>query len=736
MFAGETSFFTALVEESLVGTFVVENERIVYANPRTAEIFDRPVSQLVGLKLDQVVHPDDRTDGNQRLRERASGGSPSAPYSIRGLRPDGTTRDLETQSALRCIDGRNLVVISILDFTERNRTQRVLNQMAEAVGSKIGQEFFSSLAFNLSHTLGVDYAFVAEITDDRESLQMIALAIDGKSAEPISFRMADTPCEQVVGSSLCWFPSDIQGLFPKDHLLGEMGAEAYAGVPLVDSAGRPLGLVAILHRHPMPRERAAEAALEIYAVRASKELEARRSEREMLAAKAYLDNLLETAPVLIVEIDVAGRVVRANRAVEEITGLRRDELLGQPADALFPGATSGPLAEGIVRGGNGERLVAWRNREIRDPSGAIIGAFVVGADVTEQRRLQHDVQRSAAEWKQTFDNVNTPILVTDGAGVVIRANRAACALAGMGEDGCAGLRVDALGGEPWQTAMQLVLHVAESAAGGSAETRDRHERTWDLTVAHFSAAADDAPRFILVLWDISGIVELQESLSRTATMSAMGSLVAGVAHEVRNPLFGISATLDAYAEELSGPGYAECAQALRTEVARLKHLMQELLEYGKPASTQIDRAQIGGVIDEAIAGRAYRAAGVGVVRETSPKLPDLLMDRGRMRQVFENLIDNAAQHSPAGSEVTVKTALIEVGGRKWIECRVEDRGPGFSGTDLEHAFEPFFSRRKGGTGLGLPIVQRIVEEHAGKVTAANRQEGGAVVTVRLPVAES
>ncbi|MEK6373863.1 MAG: PAS domain S-box protein [Acidobacteriota bacterium] len=284
MVARESSFFTTLVEESLVGTFVVENGRIVYANPRTGEIFARPVEQLVGLELDQVVHPDDRPDGNQRLRERAAGGAPSAPYSIRALRPDGTTRDLETQSALRTIDGRNVVVISILDFTERNRTQRVLNQMADAVGSRIGQEFFSSLVINLSHSLGVDYAFVAEIVEDGKSLQMIALAIDSKTAEPFTYRMADTPCEQVVGGSLCWFPSDIQRLFPRDHLLGEIGAEAYAGMPLIDSSGRPLGLVAILHRHQMPRERAAEAALEIYAVRASKELEARRSEREVLAA--------------------------------------------------------------------------------------------------------------------------------------------------------------------------------------------------------------------------------------------------------------------------------------------------------------------------------------------------------------------------------------------------------------------------------------------------------------------
>ena len=179
--------------------------------------------------------------------------------------------------------------------------------------------------------------------------------------------------------------------------------------------------------------------------------------------------------------------------------------------------------------------------------------------------------RSAAEWKQTFDNMlNTPILVTDAGGVVIRANRAACELAGLGEGSCSGLPVDAVGaGQPWQTAMQMIRHVTSTGDPSAAETKDGQERTWDIAVAPFAAAVDDAPRLIVVLWDITGIVELQESLSRSAKMSAMSKLVAGVAHEVRNPLFAISAMLDAYAEELSRPDTIS-ATALRSEVARLR----------------------------------------------------------------------------------------------------------------------------------------------------------------------
>jgi signal transduction histidine kinase len=110
------------------------------------------------------------------------------------------------------------------------------------------------------------------------------------------------------------------------------------------------------------------------------------------------------------------------------------------------------------------------------------------------------------------------------------------------------------------------------------------------------------------------------------------------------------------------------------------------------------------------------------------------MDRTRLVRVFENLLENAIQHSPAGGEVAVEAAAATAGGRDGIECAVCDSGPGFQAEELGRVFDPFFTRRRGGTGLGLSIVQRIVDEHGGRVGAGNRAEGGAILTVWLPAA--
>jgi signal transduction histidine kinase len=100
--------------------------------------------------------------------------------------------------------------------------------------------------------------------------------------------------------------------------------------------------------------------------------------------------------------------------------------------------------------------------------------------------------------------------------------------------------------------------------------------------------------------------------------------------------------------------------------------------------------------------------------------------------VFQNLLENAIQHSGEDNEVVLESGVTGANGERWVECVVADSGPGFRTEDLPHVFDPFFTRRHGGTGLGLSIVQQIAQEHGGEIMAANRPQGGAVMTVRLP----
>jgi signal transduction histidine kinase len=242
-------------------------------------------------------------------------------------------------------------------------------------------------------------------------------------------------------------------------------------------------------------------------------------------------------------------------------------------------------------------------------------------------------------------------------------------------------------------------------------------------------------------------------------MAALGALVAGVAHEVKDPLFGMSATLDAFEARFGVRVEHEAyLQALREELNRLKLLMQDLMNYGHAAALVLAPGELQDVLAQAVRECATlaRAAGVQVrVAEAAPLGPSLI-DRRRLVQAFENLVKNAIQHSPAGGEVVLtarectcdeaqgspesptfwavalKSPAAPADDAPWLECSVSDGGPGIRAEDLTRIFDPFFTRRRGGTGLGLPIAQRIVEAHGGHLIAGNRPEGGAVLVVRIP----
>jgi signal transduction histidine kinase len=386
----------------------------------------------------------------------------------------------------------------------------------------------------------------------------------------------------------------------------------------------------------------------------------------------------------------------------------------------------------------GRRLARQMDEDVRERARYIEALSEARANL-EQRVLERtealrgseaELRRAASEWQQTFAAIESPVLLVDLEGRIVRANRAASEQAGRSD--LAERSLDSLGAaEPWLTAARLVARVAEARSSAPAEVRDAaSRRTWDMAanlVTHHASGAGD--RAIVVARDITRMVELQETVRREERMAAMGSLVAGVAHEVRNPLFGISGTLETLSARL-GPNesLAKYFAMLKRDVARLRALMQDLLDYGKPARLALAPSFLGAIVAEAVRSCEPLAEGLRVEARVAAGLPAVCVDRARMVQVFENLVRNALQHSPAGGRVIIEAGQQDA---ESVWCSVRDFGPGFRAQDLPRLFEPFFTKREDGTGLGLSIAQRIVEQHGGRMEAENHPEGGAVVRMTL-----
>jgi signal transduction histidine kinase len=368
---------------------------------------------------------------------------------------------------------------------------------------------------------------------------------------------------------------------------------------------------------------------------------------------------------------------------------------------------------------------------------ATLAALWYSRSLSALRRLNAAVSSVAQEWARTFDAIDLPIVVVGPDLRVRRLNAPAARLSERPVEVEAPARVEELGTtELWPAMSRAAAEVQASGQPRTTEvTLSPGGRRWEL-LASPAELWNVGSCAIIVARDLTPLLELQEALRAIDVTSAMGLVAGGVAHEVRNPLhaiIGIVAALEAkLGTDLTLRPFAE---HLRQQVERVSHLMTDLLEYGRPSVPNLALSSLEECIVEALRRCEATAMSVGVrlVQDFACDLPRVALDRERIGRAIENLALNAIQHTPPGKLVTVSTALRHRYGQAYVECTVRDRGPGFLPEELADMFRPFKSRRAGGTGLGLPVAQRIAHEHGGTLSAANDSTGGAVLRLTLPV---
>ncbi len=251
----------------------------------------------------------------------------------------------------------------------------------------------------------------------------------------------------------------------------------------------------------------------------------------------------------------------------------------------------------------------------------------------------------------------------------------------------------------------------------------------------------------ILVRDETHLRDIDRSYRRADQLATFGVLNLGMAHEIKNPLGGIKGATQLLSSELKpeSPMMEYCEVILR-EVERIDGLLETLLAAvpkGKLRSTMINIHEI---LDEVVnlLELSEEAAGLKFLRIYDPSLPTLHGDRNGLLQVFLNLLKNAVEASPAGGEISVKTQVPvgspvgtpgtpRSGSRGgFLEVTVKDKGQGFD-PDIKEYTTPFVTTKSKGVGLGLAISEQIIQDHGGSIILDNREEGGAVVRVFLPL---
>jgi signal transduction histidine kinase len=227
------------------------------------------------------------------------------------------------------------------------------------------------------------------------------------------------------------------------------------------------------------------------------------------------------------------------------------------------------------------------------------------------------------------------------------------------------------------------------------------------------------------------VQEAEDAVRRSDRLAALGQLSAGLAHELRNPLGTIKASAEMLSRQVSSENEVarEVAGFISTEVDRTNSLVTRFLQFARPLEVRLDNADLAQMLDRAVAAAEREVTTVTIYKNYDPEIPPFPFDAELMERVVYNLVVNAAQATPSGGAVTVKTRAA---GRT-VEISVIDRGQGIEPKNLRNIFNPFFTTKPTGVGLGLAIVAKIVDEHRGKITVESEPGRGSVFRVLLPM---
>lgn len=358
---------------------------------------------------------------------------------------------------------------------------------------------------------------------------------------------------------------------------------------------------------------------------------------------------------------------------------------------------------------------------LRDELGEIVLAINgMAKALSDARSLNENILASIADG----------VVAVDRDGIVTALNPAAEALYGTPAEVAIGRSYrDLFAASMSHSALMETLESGRAAIGVALEFR-RDDRLLELDVSSSVLRDGDGKPIgaVVVLKDVSERNRLMNQVMRADRLAGLGELTAGIAHEIRNPLTSIRGFLQYLSECESPEEWRRHGPIILREVDSLNHLVGELLAFGRPRPPQIDRI----ALDDLVREMAFLARGKSEARievRIAPDLPMLEGDRESLKQALLNLVINAIQAIPAAGLVEVSAEVED----DHAVIRVRDDGVGIPPENIRKIFDPFFSTKASGTGLGLAMVHRIVDAHGGAISVESRPGVGTTIELRLPL---
>lgn len=429
--------FRTMFEKSPLGIGLIDSYtgEILDSNPRYAEIAGRTIEELCALDWQTITHPDDIQPDLDNMAAMNAGKTNGFQMPKRYILPDGTPRWVEISVAPlekpANANPRHLCMVK--DLSEHAAIEEILQRITLAVSRLTGADFLKQISQQLSSFLEADHTLIALLNKENpDQLDTISACVDGQIIDNFSYSIKGTPCEQTIFTSLCVYESNVAMTFPADTMLH--GLEGYIGVPLFNSKGDRIGVIATVFKKPIQKSALKETIIRLFSSRIVSEIERLQAEQDLIASKNHLRMILDAEPECIkllnednelLEMNPAGLAMLEVDDFEAVRGVNASRVVLPPYRAAFEQLTrdvfegkSGKLEFEIRGMKGGHRWVETHSVPMRDAAGTIVSLLAVTRDITERKRAEEERAEAALKYQLVFESSNDAIMVLSSKGFV------------------------------------------------------------------------------------------------------------------------------------------------------------------------------------------------------------------------------------------------------------------------------------------------------------------------------
>ncbi len=387
----------------------------------------------------------------------------------------------------------------------------------------------------------------------------------------------------------------------------------------------------------------------------------------------------------------------------------------------------------------------FRVAALKDEFGEVAESFNEMAGSLKEQ--MYKIEESEKRYRALFERAGDAIFIIDAEGEnrlrIVAANQAAARMHGYTVGELLGLKITDL--DSPEAAERAPQRVERMLKGEWIHTEILHRKkdgiVFPVEISAGLLELSDHKYVLAFDRDISERKEAEEALQRVEQMRVVGELAAGLAHEIKNPLTGIKASMEVLSEEAAVPEEdRKILMKVVGEIKRIESLLKDLLNFARPPRPQFTSVNINKVLNTALAfsfqntSLSSKSRPVAIVRNFDEHLPELMADPQQLQQVFMNILLNAGDSMAEGGTLMAQTSYDEPG--RVIRINISDTGKGIEQKEIDKIFQPFFTTKPKGTGLGLAITKRLVEQHGGTIKVYNNEGKGATFELSIPLSQA